>query len=420
VGARYDDDDNLTDHAGQTFVYDATGNLLSARGTYGQKHYTYDALERLIQEDHTPAGAPGADITKYGYLGDQRVTRLRPDGAVEVMVEGDGLDEHLVRVVKAPGSVAAPLYYHQDQMGSVAMITNGAGAVVEQYAYTAYGDQQVFAGANAPRATSAVGNVWGYQGHQVDTHTGLVQMRARWYLPALGRFTAPDPLGLLGGNNLLAFGFSAPTKYTDPFGLAATQPRPADEIHSTFFGRLVGGVVPGSLRRPPALTGDPLLDWANRPAAQLGRLRFGGLAVATGAPSAVFYGGVMLAGAAPLLAPAMRGAAAVAAEEATLMKFAAEFFAASRPGWVALGTALAAAPGQMAPGPPGVGGRAFGGAPRIWPTIGERPATNIVVQITENACGPACATTLQREAGVFTVGEPMSSDLFAAALESER
>jgi len=48
---------------------------------------------------------------------------------------------------------------------------------------------------------------------------GLCYTRFRWFDAHLGRWCSPDPMGLGGGPNLLAFN-AAPTAGVDPLGLA--------------------------------------------------------------------------------------------------------------------------------------------------------------------------------------------------------
>ncbi len=53
----------------------------------------------------------------------------------------------------------------------------------------------------------------------LDPQTGLVNLRARFYDPALGRFLTPDPSGVRGGINAYAYVENNPVAYTDPLGL---------------------------------------------------------------------------------------------------------------------------------------------------------------------------------------------------------
>ena len=57
-----------------------------------------------------------------------------------------------------------------------------------------------------------------YQGQYLDRETGLHYNTFRYYDPDIGRFTQPDPIGLLGGLNLYQY---APNGFTwiDPLGL---------------------------------------------------------------------------------------------------------------------------------------------------------------------------------------------------------
>src|SRR5262249_33296586 len=58
-------------------------------------------------------------------------------------------------------------------------------------------------------------------GQYADEETGLCYTRFRYFDPEVGRWCSPDPLGIAGGNNLLAFDGS-PTAVVDPLGLATT------------------------------------------------------------------------------------------------------------------------------------------------------------------------------------------------------
>lgn len=50
-------------------------------------------------------------------------------------------------------------------------------------------------------------------------HTGQLYRRNRYYVPASGRVTQEDPIGLAGGLNSYGFANGDPVNFSDPFGL---------------------------------------------------------------------------------------------------------------------------------------------------------------------------------------------------------
>ncbi|MFA7062389.1 MAG: RHS repeat-associated core domain-containing protein [Pedobacter sp.] len=69
-----------------------------------------------------------------------------------------------------------------------------------------------------PLASTGTIPQYGYTGREPD-ETGLVYYRARYYDPAIGRFTQRDPAGLKGGINPYAYVNGNPVNLTDPTGL---------------------------------------------------------------------------------------------------------------------------------------------------------------------------------------------------------
>jgi RHS repeat-associated protein len=211
----------------------------------------HDAFGRLVEIREESGG----DTAQFAWDGPRRAIVKHPDGRREIVVDGDGLDEHLLLLTKRPAFVpeapsprpptgdnsggvgpgGGPLvdavyYYHQDRAGSVYMLTTSAGRLAEAYEYSAYGERAVRGGDGRQIDGSAIGNPFAYQGQAIDEATGLVYMRNRWYRPEWGRFLSADPLGLAGGGNLYAFVMSAPLKYTDPWGLLPDPVGQADQI----------------------------------------------------------------------------------------------------------------------------------------------------------------------------------------------
>jgi RHS repeat-associated protein len=123
------------------------------------------------------------------------------------------------------GSGSWQLYYIcRDYLGSITHITNAAGTLYYQYSYDAWGrlrnpsTQTVYEPGSEP--SLFLGR--GYTGHEHLPQFGLINMNARLYDPALGRFLAPDPYVqnpfLSQSFNRYSYCLNNPLKYTDPNG----------------------------------------------------------------------------------------------------------------------------------------------------------------------------------------------------------
>ncbi len=113
-------------------------------------------------------------------------------------------------VAKSEGGVLT--YLHTDALGSVALETNAAGAVLADQRYYAYGRRLDSGNTSGER---------NYTGQKID-QTGLLYYNARYYDPQIGQFLSPDtivpePTNLLIYNRYL-YGFGNPVKFNDPSG----------------------------------------------------------------------------------------------------------------------------------------------------------------------------------------------------------
>ena len=70
-------------------------------------------------------------------------------------------------------------------------------------------------------ATRVVENWFGSLSTGMRDASGQMYMRNRYYDPATGQFTQPDPIGLAGGLNAYGFAAGDPVTYNDPYGLSA-------------------------------------------------------------------------------------------------------------------------------------------------------------------------------------------------------
>ena len=105
------------------------------------------------------------------------------------------------------------MYYHTDVNGAPEELTDEDGHIVWACSYQMWGKpiQEI--------EHSQIQQNLRYQGQYLDRETGLHYNTFRYYDPDIGRFTQPDPIGLLGGFNLYQY---APNglNWIDPWGWA--------------------------------------------------------------------------------------------------------------------------------------------------------------------------------------------------------
>lgn len=201
---------------GMTLSYDGFGRLASIQRAAGTITYRRDAFGRVVEETDSATGQTVA----WGWDGERRTLR-RTAAGVDVTLQGDGLDEHVVTLLPDGGR----RYYHLDRRGSVYLVSDAAGLPLEWIEYLAFGEPRYRDAAAALVAAPPIDNPFGFQGHPTNALTGFVDMRARVYDPKRGRFLSADPIGDAGGANLYAFVDGAPLSWSDPTGLAKTRPQ---------------------------------------------------------------------------------------------------------------------------------------------------------------------------------------------------
>jgi RHS repeat-associated protein len=205
-----------------TYGYNANGNLVSKTDASGSWSYTwdyenrlteaslsggvavnysYDALDRRVQRTNTISGT-----TKFVYEGADAVRDLDASGAtINEYLNGPGVDNKLRQI--AGGTVS---YFVTDHLGTTRAFADASGNATSSVSYDSFGN--VTSGSTPTRYT--------FTGREVDSDTGLMFYRARWYDPAQGRFVSEDPIGIEGGevNHYLYVG-NSPVNYADPDGL---------------------------------------------------------------------------------------------------------------------------------------------------------------------------------------------------------
>ena len=213
----------LTSRPGVTYTYDSNGNTLTSVTGSNTTSYTWDFENRLSSV--TLPGSGGTVSFAYDPFG-RRIKKVSSSGTSIYAYDGD----NLVEETNATGGVVArysqglnidePLamlrssatsYYQADGLGSVTALSNGAGAVAQNYTYDSFG--------NIIATTGSLVNSFRYTGREWDSETSLYYYRARYYDPQAGRFLGEDPIRFDGGQNFYAYVRNNPILYLDPSGL---------------------------------------------------------------------------------------------------------------------------------------------------------------------------------------------------------
>ena len=136
-------------------------------------YYAYDG-QTLIREMHKNV-TTGALYNTATYLQGMRGPEYRRD---DTQTELDSQGK----------TVSKCRWYVYDGLGSVVGEVDVNGSLTSSPKYDVYG----LVRSNAGTASSAMGFVGGL-GHLSEAGTGLIYMKARYYDPALGRFSSEDP-----------------------------------------------------------------------------------------------------------------------------------------------------------------------------------------------------------------------------------
>jgi RHS repeat-associated protein len=148
--------------------------------------YAYDALGRRVQRTSSTGGT-----TKFVYDGADVLRDLDGDGnTIADYLNGPGIDNKLRQT--ASGAVS---YFGTDHLGTTLSLTDASGSLTSTLNYDSFGN--VTGGSTSTR--------YAYTGRELDTDTGLIYYRARWYDSQQGRFISEDPIRFSGSINWYAY-----------------------------------------------------------------------------------------------------------------------------------------------------------------------------------------------------------------------
>ncbi|MGH3115806.1 MAG: RHS repeat-associated core domain-containing protein, partial [Gaiellales bacterium] len=207
-GWRYDAAGNLVERPGAeaaTLVYDAVGRVAEAGVDGRTASFSYDGLgRRVIRRD-----------------GETAVTRVYDSATVVAELSGNGsvvLETAAGLLVLHRTTATGIRYLHPDANTNVALVSNEVGSVVARWQYAPFGSRtgEGEVGASGPLG---FGGALGVR----EEVGGLLDMRARFYDPTLGRFTSPDPWPAYLPEpitlNRYQYALGDPISQVDPYGL---------------------------------------------------------------------------------------------------------------------------------------------------------------------------------------------------------
>lgn len=175
----------------------ATAYSMSAR---------YDTSGLRVAREETQGGA--TTVTYYPFPGYQEIWSGGTADSGGALVSSKRVIAGLAEVTSS-ASGDELLYLHRDHLGSVAMVTDASGAVVEHKNYLPYGQ-----GFNEADESATEYN---FTGHIADG-SGLIYANARYYSPRMGRFISPDTIQPGGETNRYFYANNNPIEFNDPSG----------------------------------------------------------------------------------------------------------------------------------------------------------------------------------------------------------
>ena len=198
----------------QRFAYDAESRLVEVRNDDGSVvRMTYDPLGRRIEK--TEHGSDGYPLGETQFVWDGlRLLQEHKHSQTSLYVYDDDGYEPLARV-DGMGPLQKIRYYHNDLNGLPEQLTETDGHSVWQATYRVWGN--TLEEVREPYYIEEQN--LRFQGQYLDRETGLHFNTFRFYDPDVGRFTTPDPIGLLGGLNLYQYAPN-PLTWIDPWGWA--------------------------------------------------------------------------------------------------------------------------------------------------------------------------------------------------------
>lgn len=219
--------ERVCEYEGTTYRFDAVGNLVERKDLGGSLQLDWDANNRLVQSRRGDG-----PVTTYGYDAQgRRVFKQTQEYRTLFYWDRDFL------LSDSPNDDSNEFVYYPETFRPVAVTNNQLQLIfdndingqvsdlIDQSGKIHWSRNFSLASTRASFNDHIFDNRIGMQGQYIDTETGLMYNRHRYFDDNAIIYVSQDPLGLLGGINTFAYAPN-PLTWADPYGLTKGKHKP--------------------------------------------------------------------------------------------------------------------------------------------------------------------------------------------------
>jgi RHS repeat-associated protein len=214
-----------------TFTYDPNGNQTAGLGR-SISYTSYNKPSSITQGSATLFFADDVDHQRFRQQAPEGTTFYFNAFGVHAELFASGTSQWYdyvsaggamlgMRVLHLDLSVTTR-YFHTDNLGSIAVITDETGAVAERDGYDAWGKRRFPNGADDPTGSLTSQTTRGFTAQEELHDVGLVHLNGRVYDPLVARMMSADPIvdDPMNGQtwNRYSYVGNNPLTFTDPSG----------------------------------------------------------------------------------------------------------------------------------------------------------------------------------------------------------
>ncbi len=233
-----------------TFTYDPNGNQTAGVGR-SISYTSYNKPASITQGSSTLFFSHDTDHQRFMQQAPEGTTLYFDAFGVHAELFSSGASEWVdyvsgggamlaMRVIY--GSTVTTRYFHTDNLGSIAVITDTSGNVVERDGYDAWGKRRFPNGADDPTDSLTSQTTRGFTAQEELHDVGLVHLNGRVYDPLIARMTSADPMvpDPMNGQawNRYSYVINNPLAFTDPSGYCFLGMCGFDNAVSNFFDNI--------------------------------------------------------------------------------------------------------------------------------------------------------------------------------------